>query len=360
MRRLRRIADSSAYSGPFAAPTGEANRRRYRGSHAVDRLTPRAGDWLRERLDDPWNGTMHAVVPHGFPAYARILHPAIVRSLPDRRGADARRVREDVGGRAPAAPRPVRRRARDVGRDGIRLRHHAAPAGAVAAHRPHPARRRLAHRASPPTVASSPPRSRASSRAELLAVDRLAPRRTHHDSGCRFRGALGGSRRSGRLPRPRPVARVPHVQRRPEPPGDARPQHPRSSQQRLPQADLAGGHPVARDLRGAAVAAAGPRPCAVPRRCERLRATPTGCSTCRGATVLREEHGFPPSAQSPSDPAGRTTTAWAMVSEIDYDSTIVAGSVELWSRRSAPTNVSKRSRSRENADLTWDADEVNR
>lgn len=43
-----------------------------------------AGDWLRERLDDPWNSTMHAVVPHGFPAYARILHPAIVRSLPDR------------------------------------------------------------------------------------------------------------------------------------------------------------------------------------------------------------------------------------------------------------------------------------
>lgn len=43
-----------------------------------------AGDWLRERLDDPWNATMHAVVPRGFPAYARILHPAIVRSLPDR------------------------------------------------------------------------------------------------------------------------------------------------------------------------------------------------------------------------------------------------------------------------------------
>lgn len=43
-----------------------------------------AGDWVRERLDDPWNATMHAVVPHGFDAYARILHPATVRSLPDR------------------------------------------------------------------------------------------------------------------------------------------------------------------------------------------------------------------------------------------------------------------------------------
>ncbi|WP_091228271.1 hypothetical protein [Microbacterium sp. 3J1] len=43
-----------------------------------------AGDWLRDRIDDAWNGTMHDVVPRGFPAYARVLHPATVRSLPDR------------------------------------------------------------------------------------------------------------------------------------------------------------------------------------------------------------------------------------------------------------------------------------
>lgn len=41
------------------------------------------GEWLRERLDDPWNASMHSVVPHGYPAYARILHPGVVRSLPD-------------------------------------------------------------------------------------------------------------------------------------------------------------------------------------------------------------------------------------------------------------------------------------
>lgn len=35
-----------------------------------------AGDWLRERIDDPWRATMHDVVPRGFPAYARIFHPA--------------------------------------------------------------------------------------------------------------------------------------------------------------------------------------------------------------------------------------------------------------------------------------------
>lgn len=35
-----------------------------------------SGDWLRERLDDPWRATMHDAVPRGFAAYARIFHPA--------------------------------------------------------------------------------------------------------------------------------------------------------------------------------------------------------------------------------------------------------------------------------------------
>lgn len=34
------------------------------------------GDWLRERVDEPWRGTMHDVVPRGFEAYARVFHPA--------------------------------------------------------------------------------------------------------------------------------------------------------------------------------------------------------------------------------------------------------------------------------------------
>ncbi|MFJ6533219.1 hypothetical protein [Microbacterium sp. NPDC091662] len=44
---------------------------------------PSAGAWLRERLDADYE-TMHGVVPRGFPAYARVFHPAIARSLPDR------------------------------------------------------------------------------------------------------------------------------------------------------------------------------------------------------------------------------------------------------------------------------------
>ena len=38
------------------------------------------GDWIRDRLD-PGLRTMHGVVPRGFAAYARILHPAGVRSV---------------------------------------------------------------------------------------------------------------------------------------------------------------------------------------------------------------------------------------------------------------------------------------
>lgn len=40
-----------------------------------------AGGWLNERLDDDW--TMHHFVPHGFEAYARVFHPAFVREHTD-------------------------------------------------------------------------------------------------------------------------------------------------------------------------------------------------------------------------------------------------------------------------------------
>ncbi|MEJ1089676.1 hypothetical protein WDU99_15280 [Microbacterium sp. Mu-80] len=41
------------------------------------------GEWLRPLLDDSFD-TMHCVVPRGFAAYARVFHPASVRSLPGR------------------------------------------------------------------------------------------------------------------------------------------------------------------------------------------------------------------------------------------------------------------------------------
>ncbi|MBN8204669.1 hypothetical protein JF550_01710 [Microbacterium esteraromaticum] len=41
------------------------------------------GDWLRPLLDEGY-GTMHGVVPRGYAAYARVFHPAVVRTLPGR------------------------------------------------------------------------------------------------------------------------------------------------------------------------------------------------------------------------------------------------------------------------------------
>lgn len=36
-----------------------------------------AGHWLRELIDDPWQSTMHGVVPRRFTAYARVFHPTV-------------------------------------------------------------------------------------------------------------------------------------------------------------------------------------------------------------------------------------------------------------------------------------------
>lgn len=42
---------------------------------------PSVGDWLRERLD-PGFSSVHGVVPHGYPAYARVFHPPLVGDAP--------------------------------------------------------------------------------------------------------------------------------------------------------------------------------------------------------------------------------------------------------------------------------------
>lgn len=72
----------------------------------------------------------------------------------------------------------------------------------------------------------------------------------------------------------------------------------------------------------------------------------------------REEYGFAPNAESPSLvwPADR---AWVLVTEVDYDSTIVAGSAELVRALVADPAIEALP-IREGADLTWDGDQVNR
>ncbi|MBO9625130.1 MAG: hypothetical protein J7484_01995 [Microbacterium sp.] len=71
-----------------------------------------------------------------------------------------------------------------------------------------------------------------------------------------------------------------------------------------------------------------------------------------------EEHGFPPSAHSPAIlwPEDR---AWTLVSEIDFDSTVIGGSPELVAALCADERIEALPLDAE-ASLTWDADEVNR
>jgi hypothetical protein len=71
-----------------------------------------------------------------------------------------------------------------------------------------------------------------------------------------------------------------------------------------------------------------------------------------------EEHGFAPSAQHPSLiwPEDR---AWVLVSEIDFDSTIVAGSAALVAEICADPAVEAMPVPAD-ADLGWQGDEVNR
>jgi hypothetical protein len=71
-----------------------------------------------------------------------------------------------------------------------------------------------------------------------------------------------------------------------------------------------------------------------------------------------EEHGFAPSAQHPSLiwPEDRT---WVLVSEIDFDSTIVAGTTELVAAICADPSIEAMPVPAD-ADLGWQGDEVNR
>jgi hypothetical protein len=73
---------------------------------------------------------------------------------------------------------------------------------------------------------------------------------------------------------------------------------------------------------------------------------------------IKEGFGFEPSAQSPSIvwPDDRS---WVMVTEVDYDSTIVGGSAELIRAICADPRLEAIPITAD-TDLTWDGDEVNR
>lgn len=315
-----------------------------------------AGDWLRARLDDPWNSTMHAVVPHGFPAYARVLHPAIVRSLPDRpvpsfeeyeRMPEAEHLKlrdqfvdepvtwADTASAFGTTLHPLAQWQRIVrtppdGDWNLRLspdgREFTGPIeGEIA---PETLTIIAGHLAAHTTSPDAGFAALWEGRGDLLGHLGHAPSRTlltftddpKHQAmlGRSIRDPLNNSFRKptwqeGILSRE--ISEGPRF--------------------RLPGRDHVLFRAGVEDF-----------------------ARPDWVMHVPWRDRPGEENGFPPSAQSPSI-LWPDDHAWTLVSEIDYDSTIIAGSVDLVAAICADERLEAFAIP-ENADLTWDADEVNR
>ncbi|MBN6191509.1 hypothetical protein JQN58_32065 [Aneurinibacillus sp. BA2021] len=342
-------ADAAAREAGRPGPAGTVGRMEWMAD-------PSPGAWLRDRLDDDVTASMHGVVPRGFPAYARVFHPGVVRSLPDRpyptpeewerlpeperRRLDAQFSGERVTWADTAAvfgttmhalaqwQRIVRTpvdgdwRTR-IGPDG---REYNAPAegeldpdllSVLAGHL-------AAHTATPDAGVAALWEGwgglvgffgQTPSRAFLGFDDdphhrAMLERSTHDPFNNGFRKPTW---QEGILSRE--ISEGPRL--------------------RLPQRDHVPFTAGASEF-----------------------ADPDWVLRAPWRDLAAEEHGFPPSAQSPSLlwPDDR---AWVLVSEIDFDSTIVAGSPELI--RAICTDERLEALAlREGADLTWDADEVNR
>lgn len=315
-----------------------------------------AGDWLRERLDDPWNSTMHAVVPHGFPAYARILHPAIVRSLPDRSvpthdeyDTMTEAARQEIFDQFVDAPATW---AETASAFGTTLHPLAQWQRIVRTPTDGDWRARISpdgREFTAPIEGELAP--------ELLAViaTHLVAHTTTPDAGYAAlwegRGGLVGHMGHGpsrafltfsddpnhqalldRSIRD-PLNNAFRTQTWQE--GILSREISEGPRFRLPNRDHVLFHGAISDFAREDWILGAP-----------WRDTPA------------EQHGFTPSAQSPTI-LWPDDHSWAMVSEIDYDSTIVAGSPALVAALCADERLEAFA-IRENANLTWDADEVNR
>lgn len=316
---------------------------------------PSAGAWLRERLDER-TSAMHVVVPRGFPAYARVFHPAEVRSLPGRVLPSSREwqgmpgaERDALFGQLVDAPATWEETSRAFGTtlhplaqwhrlvqtptDGD-WRNRTAPDGreftSPEEGRMPPAQ--LARLAAHLTTHTTTPdagyaavwagwggllgfSAGAPSRAPLAAGDdpvhdEMLGRSVHDPFNNVFRGPTW---RDGILSRE--ISEGPKLE--------------------LPQ-------------REHVLFSAAPQ----------TFTDPEWVLDAPWRDRPAERQGFSPQAQHPSLiwPSDR---AWVMVSEIDYDSTIVAGSPALIAALCADPHLEALPISPE-ADLTWESDEVNR
>ncbi|WP_159500981.1 hypothetical protein [Microbacterium sp. 18062] len=322
------------------------------------------GAWLRERLDEPWRGTMHDAVPRGFPAYARLFHPA-TRDRP-------------VGRPWPPLPYGAHRREwdafqRDAPEIDVEQVGWAATADALGTTF-HPGAQW--HRLVAPGVVvenEDGPRDAAGWRYgapvtgeldsdALSALTRaLAAHTTTPDDGLvalwegwgDLVGHLGVTPSRTFLTltaaddAPDPDRHGELLARSIRDPLNDAFRKPRWQPGILSDEISAGGRMV---LPG--------REYVVFRGGIAEFATPGWVERVPWRDREAEEHGFPPSAHSPSLiwPADR---AWVLVSEVDWDSTIVAGSADLVAALCAEPGVEALPIEAD-ASLQWDADVVNR
>ena len=316
---------------------------------------PSAGAWLRQRLDAGYE-TMHGVVPRGFPAYARVFHPAIARSLPDRAVPTA-----DELARMPESERDalvagfVDERvswAQTAAAFGTTLHAQAQWQRIVRT----PADGDWRTRIAPDGREFTAPMEGELDDASLNALtEHLVAHTTTPDAGVAalwegFGGLVGfyGETPSraflmfGDDPNHQAMLdRSTHdpfnnVFRKP------------TWQEGILSREISEGPRLQLPGRDHILFSAGAR----------AFTDPGWALHVPWRDLPAEAHGFPPSAQSPNVlwPDDR---AWVMVSEIDFDSTIVAGSSDLVRAICADERLEALPLP-EGADLTWDADEVNR
>ena len=308
---------------------------------------PRAGAWLRERLDTDAD-SMHVVVPRGFRAYARVFHPALVRSLPTR-------------------AMPAATEGEQLHEPYADERATWADAAAAFGTTLHPSAQWQRIVRTPPEgdwrtrVAPDGREFDAPLEGELDAdlLSALASLLVSHtstpDAGFAalwegwggLLGFFGETPSRGFFPvsdDPNHQAMLDRSRRDPFNNVFRKP----TWQEGILSREISEGPRLSLPGREHVLFSASPRAFADPDWELRV--------PWRDRTA--EEHGFPPSAQSPSL-LWPQDHAWVMVTEVDFDSTIVAGSPELIDAVCADDRLEALPLA-EDSDLTWDADVVNR
>jgi hypothetical protein len=316
---------------------------------------PSVGDWLREQLDEGYS-SMHGVVPRGYPAYARVFHPAEVRSLPDR----------PVPTSAEWEKLPSEETARLVDQfvDAPTTWADTAAAFGTVMHPlaqwqrivRTPADEDWRTRVSPDGREFSAPLEGELAPAHLAAIaEHLVAHTRTPDAGFAalwegrggLVGFLGDTPSRAFLTFTDDPNHQAMLNRSTHDPFNNVFRKP-TWQEGILSREISEGPRLALPGRDHLLFSAAPR----------AFADPEWVLDAPWRDRVGEEHGFAPSAQHPNIlwPEDR---AWVMVSEIDFDSTIVAGSIALV-REICDDPRLEAMPITEGADLTWDADELNR